>query len=480
MDVDTQKVLKNFHEISAIPRCSKKEQQIARHLEKWAHTHRFEFKKDPSGNLCIRVPGTSNQKTASIVVLQGHLDMVCVKTENADHDFTKDPIRLVYADDWITAAETTLGADNGIAVALAMAVAEDDTVQHPPLELLFTVDEESGLIGAKNLDPHLFEGRLLINLDSETEGVFTVGCAGGEETRIRLAVHPRAVPKGWRQYRIEVGGLHGGHSGIDIHKHRASANKILARILYEISVFSGMRLVDLTGGVTHNAIAREARAVFTCDPKQFDLMRPRITALQKHFQAEYPAESGLSVSSAEIPEPGSDDRALTAEETLTVAHLLMSLPHGVVRMSADIPTLVETSCNLAMLKTKTGVVEIVSSQRSSVMSRLSEITARIKSIAALAGAETENENAYPAWPPNMASPLLDRCKKVYRELFEKAPIVETIHAGLECGIIGAKRPGMDMISFGPTIENPHSPEERLHIPSVTQTWKFLTALLKSF
>jgi dipeptidase D len=481
VDKATRAILEKFSQISAIPRCSKNEEPLSRWLAEWAQNRRLALKKDAAGNLCISIPATANFERAPTIILQGHLDMVCVKSETVDHDFSADPIRPVVEGDWVKAEGTTLGADNGIAVAMAMLAAEDPSIEHPPLELLFTVDEESGLIGAKNLDPELFDGRILLNLDSEEEGVFTVGCAGGEETRIQLPLQYRSLDAQTGLYRIDVRGIHGGHSGIDIHKNRASANKLMARILHEISIRAGIRIIALKGGVTHNAIAREARVSFAADPNEFEAIRRRVALIEDTLKAEYAAgEPSLEITLAEAPDQGEKPRALTQADTGKVIHLLMALPHGLIRMSADIQGRVETSCNLATLETKPDMLEVLSSQRSSVMSRLSEITSRIKSIAALAGGETIDENAYPAWQPNMESQLLGRCKTVYQKLYDRPPVVQTIHAGLECGIIGAKRPGMDMISFGPTIENPHSPEERLHIPSIAQTWQFLAALLKSF
>jgi dipeptidase D len=477
----TEKILEKFSLISAIPRCSKKEEALSRWLAEWAQRRRFALKTDDTGNLCIGIPATANLKTAPTVVLQGHLDMVCVKSETVDHDFSTDPIRPVIDGDWVKAEGTTLGADNGIAVAMALVAAEDDAIEHPPLELLFTVDEESGLIGAKHLDPQLFTGRILLNLDSEEEGVFTVGCAGGEDTRIRLPLQYHSLPDDMGIYQVDVRGLHGGHSGIDIDKNRASANKVMGRILNEISTKADIRIITLRGGVTHNAIAREAQVRFAAELSDVESVRRRTASIDDILRAEYAGgEPSLEITLAEAPDQNLSERALTPKDTRKVIDLLMALPHGVIRMSADMQGRVETSCNLATLETKDRMLEVLSSQRSSVMSRLSEITARIKAVSALAGGEAIDENAYPAWQPDMASPLLERCRTTYQKLFGRPPVVQTIHAGLECGIIGAKRPGMEMISFGPTIENPHSPQERLHIPSIAQTWDFLVALLKSF
>ena len=478
----TRKVIDNLDRINAIPRCSKKEEKLARWFADWAAERRYPTRRDETGNLCIKVSATAGYEAAPTVILQGHMDMVCEKTPDSRHDFDRDPIRLVRNGDWISADRTTLGADNGIALALARTLAEDTAVVHPPLELLFTVDEESGLLGAKNLDPGLVDGRILLNIDSEEEGVFTIGCAGGQETRIRLNLQRTAAPSGLSYLDLTVSGLRGGHSGIDIHKPRASANVLMARTLQAISRVTPIGIVSIKGGTVHNAIARDAAARITSAPEHLEGVRQVVAECRKTFLNEYGAgESQLAVRLNEAATQSAGVGALTAADTRRAIALLLALPHGVARMSTDIDSLVETSNNLAtIVLLSDDTFEILSSQRSAVMSRLAEITARIHAVADLAAAAATDENSYPAWEPSLDSALLQRCKAVYRDQFGKDPVVQTIHAGLECGLIGAMKPGMDMISFGPTIENPHSPDEKLFVPSVVRVWDFIVHLLASY
>ncbi len=482
MDDITRRVLDRLTDINRIPRCSKREGQIAAWLNDWASKRNFVACRDTVGNLCIKVPATKGCETRPGVVIQGHMDMVCEKTPTSTHDFTKDSIPLVRDGDWITAEETTLGADNGIALALAMVLAEDSSCSHGPLELLFTVDEESGLIGARDLDPELIEGRVLLNLDSEDEGVFTVGCAGGQETRIRLAIEPEMRPAGYRLYDLTVRGLQGGHSGIDINKPRASANKLITRTLAAIPASSGIQIVSLKGGTVHNAIARDAVCRIIAKPKEGDTLCRVIDTCRHTFRNEYGShEPALDLMLESTDASAENNLAMTVADTQKAIRLLLAMPHGVVRMSADVDNLVETSVNLATIDytPSSKLLTLLSSQRSAVMSRLAELTAGIESISALAGATAENENSYPAWEPNMSSPLLKRCRNVYKDQFGTDPQVIAIHAGLECGLIGAKKRGMDMISFGPTIRFPHSPGEKLFVPSIGKVWVFLVRLLAS-
>ena len=481
MNPQIKTILGHFEQISRIPRRSKHEGKITRWFEDWAAGLGFDARKDTAGNLCIAVGATAGREDRPIVVVQGHMDMVCEKTEDSTHDFANDPIRLITDGDWLTADGTSLGADNGIALALAMTLAEDEAAVHPPLELLFTVDEESGLTGATKLDARIFSGRYLLNIDSEEEGVFTVGCAGGKDIRLHMTVEPKPYPTDHQTGELIVRGLCGGHSGIDIHKRRASANRLLARALLSASDGLAVRLVSMKGGSVHNAIARDASARIACPPADGSKMATRIEKLETLLQQEYAGvEPSLELVYRSFEEKTAAGRALTVEDTRKVVQLLMALPHGVSAMCADMPSVVESSNNFATVELADNNLKILSSQRSSVTSRLEEITSRVESIAALAGARTTETNGYPAWQPDMASPLLARCRQVYQELFNKAPEVQTIHAGLECGIIGAKKEGMQMISFGPNIENPHSPDERLHVPSVGKVWEFLVGLMKSF
>lgn len=472
----TQNILKLFEQISAIPRASSHEQQISRWLLDWAAERRLSARMDPAGNVIIRVPASAGYENAPTIILQGHLDMVCEKTPDSPHDFSKDPIRCIFDGDWLHADRTTLGADDGIAVAIALALVDDPAVAHPPLELLFTVEEEVGLGGALNLEPEALQGRILVNLDSELEGVFIVGCAGGRSARIQLPLS--FEPTGGEQVMcISVGGLSGGHSGVDIHKHRASANRVLARLFGEIQGKVPFHIADLQGGTAHNAIAREAQATIVLPAAHLSHLDDTVQAFLQTQRAEY-ATTDPSIA-IEL-HPGQASRMLTESDTEKAINLLQALPHGVADMSTSIEGFVETSNNLALIKIQGEDLHLHSSQRSTVMSRLEEITRRVASIGHLAGADVLVSDGYPAWQPDMNSPLLARSRKMYEDLFGQLARVEMIHAGLECGIIGKIYGDMDMISLGATILDPHSPNERLNIPSLVKVWDFLVELLKSY
>ncbi len=476
MQTVTRKVLDFFDQINRIPRCSGKEEQLARWLDDWSKARNYMTCNDAAGNLVVRVPASTGCEAAPIVILQAHMDMVCEKTPESTHDFIKDPIISKINGEWLTAQGTTLGADNGIAIAYAMALVDDPAVRHPELELLFTVDEESGLTGVKSLQADMLKGRIFINLDSEDEGVFTIGCAGGEETELALDFKTEPLPEEAVSLKIVVGGLTGGHSGIDIHKNRANANKILARVLAAARQVSSFRLQLIKGGSRHNAIARDAEAVIACTPSETADIKSIVDEITGTIQQEY-AVTEKQISVRVLDEARSGYPALRFTDTEATIRLLLSLPNGVAGMSPGFPGVVETSNNLATVNLADGRLHILTSQRSSVPSRLREITSVIEAVAGLAGAHIQTTNKYPAWPPDAASSLLQRAKSVYGQQFGKEPIIQVIHAGLECAIIGDLMPGMDMISFGPTIRNPHCPDECIFIPSVEKVWAFLKALL---
>lgn len=478
MENKLEKIIALFRQVSRIPRCSGNEARIADWLGRWADQRGFEHACDRTGNLLIRIPASAGYETAKGIVLQGHMDMVCEKTADADHDFSKDPIQLVVDGDWLRAEKTTLGADNGIAIALGLALAEDETVLHPPLELLFTVDEESGLTGASGLAREWLTGQMLVNIDSEDEGVFTIGCAGGRHTTITLPLNRSEIPPSDRVCRVQAHGMAGGHSGVDIHTHRANAIKIMARTLEQLIRTAGVRLITVSGGTTHNAIPRRAEAVIACDPADAAKLQAAVARFQETVQGEYASvEPAIELSFAEDQSGAFDRLAVSEQDTRKIVGLMLALPSGVAELSADLEDLVETSSNLARIETTAEGMRLLSSQRSLVMSRLDEITAQIEAVAALAGAAADSDGGYPAWLPSLESPLLKKCRDTYRSLFGREPKVTSIHAGLECGIIGAKYEGMDMISLGPDIRNPHSPGERLYLPSVEKVWTFLVALL---
>lgn len=473
------KVLERFEQISSVPRGTKREQKISAWLQGWAKDHGFSSKTDSAGNLVIYIPASVGMENAPTIILQGHMDMVCEKTPDSTHDFTRDPIRLIRDGDWLKADRTTLGADNGIAIAMSLALAEDRTASHPPLELLFTVEEEIGIGGAGGLDPSLLSGKTMINLDSEEEGTFIVGCAGGKTTFITLPLSKKEpLPSDHNVLRLSISGLQGGHSGMEIDKHHASANKILARALDCLAQDVSLRLVTLKGGTARNAIAREAEAVFACPKESSDACRERIVSFEKEVRAEYAKSDGGLTLSLES-EIGGKEAALNPADSLKIIRFLMALPHGVVYMSASVEGFVETSTNLAVLDLQEDGLHITTLQRSNVMSRLDEIDQRIEAIAQLAGAEAAFTEGYPAWQPNMDSPLLEKSVMVYETLFQQKPKVNIIHAGLECGVISDRCGGLDMISFGPTIKGAHSPDEKLYLPSVERAWRLLAELLRA-
>ena len=481
MKETTKRILDFFEQINAIPRCSKKEKEIGLWLEQWGEDNGFAVKKDPAGNLLITVPASAGFEKAPIIVIQGHMDMVCEKSPDSAHNFDKDPIRHSYDGDWLYADHTTLGADNGIALALAMAVVADADVGHPPLELLFTVDEETGLNGAKKIEADLMQGRIFLNIDSETEGLFTVGCAGGRHTQVSLALNFSEKMEAGTTFKLSVHGLKGGHSGIDIHKQRANANQILARALHHLAESGGLRLAAIKGGSAHNAIPRDAFAVFACQSDVGTGLDHIISEFEQTVKAEYETrEPEIALTLAAVEPEEQAKMVLSAEQTAAVINLLLAIPHGVLGMSSTFEGLVETSNNLATLEMSDNHLKILTSQRSSVISRLNEATDRIQAIAALAGAEAKSGSEYPPWTPDMNAALLKRCNAVYEDLFERKPKIMALHAGLECAVIGAKYADMDMISFGPDIEDPHSPTERLFIPSLERVWDFMVALLKSY
>lgn len=472
----TELILKNFEKVSSVPRGTKYEAGIRNWLIAWAAEHNCTSKTDAAGNLVIYVPASAGYEDRPALILQGHMDMVWQKTNESTHDFEHDPIQLIREGDWIRANGTTLGADNGIGIALMMSIVEDESVKHPPLELLLTVEEEMGVVGADNLDPSLLSGKTLINVDSETEGVFTVGCAGGGSVNITLPVTWEVQNKDEVAFELKVGGLQGGHSGEDINKFRTNANKLIARLLEEIQRNAPIRLSTLKGGTARNAIPRDSEAVFVCAKEHMALCKEKFSAIQATVQSELAkTETGIVLTLNEIN--SKSIRVISQAETQAAIRLLMALPHGVSSMSADMPAFVETSNNIGVMELKEDGLSIVSNHRSSVFSRLEEITRRVETVSWLAGAKTERTKMFPPWQPNMESPLLKKCIDTYRSIKEEDPKVELTHGGLECGVISDRCGGLDTISMGPTIKDLHSPDERLYVPSLAGTWEFLKTLL---
>jgi dipeptidase D len=469
-------IWQHFDKILTVPRASKDEGKIRAYVIAKAEALGLDYEVDSAGNVVVRKPGTAGHEDAPTTILQAHLDMVQEKNSDVDFNFETDAIKPVVDGEYLKADGTTLGADNGIGVAASLAVMEADDLVHGPLELLFTIDEETGLTGATELDGDMLAGRRLINMDSEEEGALCVGCAGGADTKILLPIETEPVADGAVAVSLELTGLKGGHSGVDIHLQRGNALRLLARFLARATRATDLRLVTLTGGSAHNAIPREARAIAVIPAADRETFEATVTKECNAARTEFAAvEPGLSlaVADAELPETAWS-RATTAK----ALHLLDALPHGVLGMSYDIPGLVETSTNLATVKQAGNELSIKLSTRSSVDSALEALRGRIHSAGSLADAKVIEGDGYPGWKPDMSSELLAVLKDLSEQVYGHAPEVGAIHAGLECGIIGEKCPGMEMISFGPQIEFPHSPDERVKIDSVGRFWKLLVRTLE--
>ncbi|GAB4317221.1 MAG: aminoacyl-histidine dipeptidase [Bacteroidales bacterium] len=477
LELEPKPVWKYFREILAIPRPSKKEEKIIRYLLDFGKQHNLETLQDEIGNVLIRKPASPGMENRPIVVLQSHVDMVCEKNSDVDFDFESDAIQARIEGNWVKATGTTLGADDGIGIAAQLAILADPELIHPPLECLFTVDEETGLTGAFGLIPGFLKGKILLNLDSEDEGELFIGCAGGVDTVASFDLETEPAPAGAAAFHLSVTGLLGGHSGDDISKGRANANKLLNRILWSASKEYGLRLAGIEGGNLRNAIAREAQAVVTVPAEHADGFKQFVSRMDQVMKQEYritEPDLKVSVHPAELPE-----KVITESLQKRLLHSLYACPHGVMAWSASIPNFVETSTNLASVKIREKQIEVTTSQRSSVESAKEDIKNMVASVFLLAGARVEHSDGYPGWTPNPDSEIVALTASLYRELFNEEPKVLAIHAGLECGLIGAVYPGMDMISFGPTIKGAHSPDERLHIPSVEKFWKLTLEVLKN-
>jgi len=466
---------KHFEQILKIPHCSGNEKALGDYIISVAKDRNLAWKRDKVGNVVTEKKASPGHENADTIILQGHIDMVGEKNSDVKHDFNKDAIKAEIKGEWIQAIGTTLGSDNGIGLAASLAVMEDDSLEHGPLEFLFTVDEETGLTGATKIESDFLKGKKILNLDSEDEGAFTIGCAGGADSEITLSLK-RKKSKGGEPYRLKVFGLRGGHSGIDIDQGRGNAVKLLARMLWQAMNEFQFGLVHMEGGNKRNAIAREAWADLLLDPAQGQSLSSFFQKAFDKIQLEYKAVEKDANFSFEKSDKQKED-PLTPESQKDLINLIFTLPHGVIAMHPEMEGLVETSTNLAIINTHKDKAQIICSSRSSVASALEAVRNSIAASGELVGAKVAQPEGYPAWTPNLQSPLLKTLKEVYKKMFQKEPEIGAIHAGLECGIIGEKFPGMDMISFGPTIEHPHSPEERVHTGSVEKFWEFLTGLL---
>ena len=474
---------RHFDALRCIPRPSGHEQAVMAHLRTWAESRGLAHRGDAVGNLVIYVPGAKGREKAPTVILQGHVDMVAEKDKSTDFDFLKDPIEVVVDGDWVVAPKTTLGADNGIGVAAAQAAADDPAVSHGPLELLFTVDEETALTGATNLEGSLLTGRTMLNLDSEEDGTLFVGCAGGCTTDLVFDLSPSASPQGWTELEINVTGLKGGHSGLLIHENRGNAIKVLAELLARVIARGPVRLVRIEGGNKHNAIPREASAAIAV-PAGSAAGHPVLRVAEELAAAvarDTLQEIGGIDPDLRIEVRAVEGRHPSATETTTtrLVRLLQALPHGALVMSREIPGMVETSTNLAVASTADGRAEIVTSSRSSVAPALRKVLDQIIAVGELSGASVSERNAYPGWQPNMASPLLALCRSTWKQLHGTEARVTAVHAGLECGIINERLGGgVDMISFGPWLEGVHAPGEKVNWKTVQRFFAFLSGMLE--
>lgn len=474
-DLQPASVFRYFEEVCQVPRPSKKEEKIRAYLIGFAQKHGLEYKVDEAGNVLIKKAATAGMEHTKTVILQSHMDMVCEKNKETVHNFETDPIRTYVDGEWLKAEGTTLGADNGIGVATQLAVLAAEDIQHGPIECLFTVDEETGLTGAFALKEGFMEGDILINLDSEDEGELFIGCAGGAGTTAQFPCPMVAAPEGYFFFRVAVKGLTGGHSGDDINKNRANANKLLNRYLVQLMQQYDLHLNEIDGGNLHNAIPREASAVCAVPMKDKEAVRVALNVFLAEVENEYAVtEPNLTMelesetARAEVMEPQAMKRFLLA---------LYAVHNGVYAMSQDIEGLVETSSNLASVKQRDGMIVVGTSQRSSILSSRKDMSQMVRAAFELGGATVTTGDGYPGWKPNPSSEVLRIAKESYRRLFGVEPKVKAIHAGLECGLFLEKYPSLDMVSFGPTLRGVHSPDERMLIPTVDKFWRHLLDVL---
>ena len=476
-NLQPQHVWEIFDDITRVPRPSKKEGKIIAFLLDFAAKHGLEHKRDKIGNVLMRKPATKGFETRPTVVLQAHMDMVCEKNSDVEFDFERDAIRTVIDGEWVRAQGTTLGADCGIGMASALAVLVDDTIEHGPVEALFTVDEETGLTGAFELGDDMISGKYLINLDSEDEGEIFIGCAGGIDTVATFRYEEEAAPANYTFYRADVSDLRGGHSGDDIEKGRANSNKIMARLLLLASQSFDAKMSYFCGGNLRNAIPREAYTVFGVPSHLHKEFEAAYNAFADDIRAEFAVtEPNLRMSLNPMPTPAT---VLSLQSQSALVNALVGVPHGVLAMSHTLEGLVETSTNLASVKFGNDkTITVTTSQRSSVDSAKVYAMQQVEAVFALAGADVAHSDGYPGWTPNPDSHLLEWTKESYRSLFGTEPRVRAIHAGLECGLFLEKYPELEMVSFGPTMRGVHSPDERLNIATVGRFWQLLTDVLK--
>ncbi|MCM1066552.1 MAG: aminoacyl-histidine dipeptidase [Muribaculaceae bacterium] len=475
-DLKPALVFSIFDKINQVPRPSKKEEKIRQFLLDFAAEHNIEVKTDAIGNVVMRKPATPGKEGAPTVILQSHMDMVC-ESNDKSFDFNTQPIRTIVDGDWLRADGTTLGADNGIGMAASLAVMVDKDLVHGPVEALFTVDEETGLTGANNLGDGMLTGSILLNLDSEDDAEIFVGCAGGVDTTCLFSYKRSFAPTDFHYFKMEISGLLGGHSGGDIHLGRANANKLLARFLYKLSLDHEISLCEIDGGNLRNAIPRAAHAVFGVSHTGKEQIRVEFNKFVADIEGEYAGlETGMKFDLSTVERP---EYAVDSDTTCHLIEALYCAPHGVISMSRDLEGLVETSTNLASVKMQPdNKILVTTSQRSSVESRKWDIARQVEALFRLAGAEVTHGDGYPGWAPNLNSPIMHIASEAYEELYGIKPAIKAIHAGLECGLFLEKYPHLDMVSFGPTLRDVHSPSERMYIPAVERFWGQLTRTLE--
>jgi dipeptidase D len=467
----------NFYQLTQVPRPSKHEAAIQSFMMQFGEDLGLETLRDEVGNIIIRKPATPGMENRKGVILQAHLDMVPQKNSGTNHNFETDPIKTYIEGNWVKARGTTLGSDNGIGAAAAMAVLQDQDMVHGPLEALFTCDEETGMTGANGLKPGLLEGDILLNMDSEDEGELYIGCAGGVDTVGIFAYREEEVMPYVTPYKIGITGLKGGHSGLDINLGRGNANKIMNTLLMGIAEKFGARLASIEGGSLRNAIPRESFAVVVVPDANKEAFKEYVSRYEQEVKSEFiKADPGLMVKLERTVMP---NKIIDNKTTMGLYQAVDKCPNGVIAMDRNMPDVVETSTNLAVVKSGKGRIELASLQRSAVDAEKAKVAKAIVDVFTKAGAKAENSGDYPGWKPNVDSPILKEMKEVYNNKFGKVPEVKVIHAGLECGILGAAYPHWDMISFGPTIRNPHSPDEMVNIPTVAMFWDYLVETLKN-
>lgn len=470
-NIEPQIIWKNFSKLNAVPRPSKKEEKVIAFIKEFGESLGLKTTVDEVGNVIIKKPATPGMENRKSVVLQSHLDMVCQKNSDVNFDFETEGIKMEIDGDWVKAKGTTLGADNGLGVATIMSILESSDIPHPDLEALFTIDEETGMTGALGLKPGQLTGQILLNLDTEEDDEIDIGCAGGIDVTITQNYETEA-PNG-QMVRLEVKGLQGGHSGMDIHKGFGNANIILGRLLYKGLDKENIQLISIDGGGLRNAIPREAVAIVSVRNAQEFILE--VTDLKKEILEEFATiEAGIQIN---IENTTSSEKSLSEADSKKIILALKSLHNGVYRMSPDVKDLVESSNNVARVELKGGALKILNLSRSSVESSKYSVAEQLKSVAELAGMNVEFSGSYPGWKPKPGSEIVQLMEKIYVEKFSEKPHVVACHAGLECGIIGANYPEMEMVSFGPTIRGAHSPDERANIPSAQKFWAFTKDIL---